>query len=672
MIKVIVNDIELDLRSDTVVALTRKSASIGSLQNRFSSFTNKFTVPATKKNRDALGVRQFEDFSGSQYQEQVGKIVSGGIEIATNVTVIIEQVSTDITLSIRAGNGTLFDKLNKWKLRDLDWSGDNHIWNASNVAASDTHDYTDTYVYPLSQTGNQSVLKNTVQANGLIPFVFVKAIYEKIGSEFGYSWTGSSYSDQFFEYLLMPISNLKIGSSFAASLGVSRGVFVTTYNGSIDTGFGFDLNLFGGIDTWLLSISQLNNNTTPFQFITSPTGLGSLSNGYYVPLAGMYRLTYNYDIDVTSKVINGTHYFQLLVQKRNGLSVVKTIAFKNFDLTTPAIDVTVNYTGTITLDFTIDEEDLNFYNQDANDFVVALVKFHELVTPPGYAIIKTNGNSFVVEPIAIEKTTYGRPISLGDHLPDWTLGKFIKEVGNIFAAFYDVNEFTKEIEIIRLDEIAANKVEAVDWSDKLDLSFPAEVSYILDGIGRTTTWQWKDDLIYTKTIQVANEQLPDVQKYLESDASFSLGLNIAAKTTPVISIPVWDSEKRIISMDGIPRFAIYRSEASSVNIFGTNIGDPNTSVTKNPYPAAYFDYDNSPYSLDWSELYDDYFWQLLVPMIDRVQKVTAYFKLNDLDIQSFRFKYPVFISKFNRYFFVDEIAEYTGSEQSTKVVLIGI
>jgi hypothetical protein len=51
---------------------------------------------------------------------------------------------------------------------------------------------------------------------------------------------------------------------------------------------------------------------------------------------------------------------------------------------------------------------------------------------------------------------------------------------------------------------------------------------------------------------------------------------------------------------------------------------------------------------------------------------TCYVRLNDVDIQKFKFKYPIFIQHFNRYFYVDEISEYTGKNQSTKIVLMGI
>ena len=129
MIRVIVNDVSLDLKSGAVIALSKKSADIGTLQNRFSSFTNKFQVKNTKKNRDALGLKQYQDYSGTQYTELNGKLTSNGLEIASNVAVIIESVAEDITLTIRAGNGNLFDRLNRTKLSDIDFTYYNHYWN---------------------------------------------------------------------------------------------------------------------------------------------------------------------------------------------------------------------------------------------------------------------------------------------------------------------------------------------------------------------------------------------------------------------------------------------------------------------------------------------------------------------------------------------------------------
>jgi hypothetical protein len=653
MIKVIVNDVELDLRSDTVVALTRKSASIGSLQNRFSSFTNKFSVPATKKNRDALGVRQFEDFSGSQYQEQVGKIVSGGIEIATNVTVIIEQVSTDITLSIRAGNGTLFDKLNKSKMSAIDFSDIPLLvdarWNLGNVYDFRNRDYTQSFVYPIHDTGVQSTINSSLIVKGVLWFYYVKDLFERIGNTFGYSWTGSTYDLDFFERLMIPPANFNISNEFASNFVVKVSIDDFTWV--------FNLNIYAFENT----IINDNYNLTNSRLITG----GIFNNeqvttlAYAAPFVGTYTFEFFYDFDCSVFLpVNGSIDLLILQVSSNTTELNNNkVVHRQRIVDTSSVTV-INFTGTANGFFTCENA-----NEDISVNPIQFIAVFEVVNIVNFSL--NSGNYFEIVSVSAEKTTWNRWLELNNHLPDITIGKFIKEVGNIFAAIYDVNEFTKEIEIIRLDEIAANKTQAVDWSDKLDLSIPFDVTFILDGIGRTTKFKWSSDLKYSKSLLVFNEQIRETENYIESDADYSDDRSILLMPSPTIFMPLWDENSRRVNLDGKLRFAIARDETTFFLRYSP-------SLISAAHKVAYFDYDNSPYSLDWSKLYDDYFWQLLVPMIDRVQKVTAYFKLNDLDIQSFRFKYPVFISKFNRYFFVDEIAEYTGSEQSTKVVLIGI
>jgi hypothetical protein len=122
-------------------------------------------------------------------------------------------------------------------------------------------------------------------------------------------------------------------------------------------------------------------------------------------------------------------------------------------------------------------------------------------------------------------------------------------------------------------------------------------------------------------------------------------------------------------MDGSLRFGMIKNDDNLQIIFPLS---GNNTTTATNYKVAYFSYPGSPYSLDWEDIYDYYYADLLDPMTERIQRVECYVRLNDLDIQSFRFKYPVYIKYFNRYFFVDEISEYTGKTQSTKVILVGI
>jgi len=655
MIKVIVNDVELDLKSNTVVALTKKTASIGTLNSRFSSYTNKFQIPKTKKNRDALGLTQIEDASGTQYEEQVGKIVSGGLEIATNVAVIIESVAKDITLSIRAGNGNLFDRLNKTMLSELDLSDLFHLWNSAQVWLFRDANYTNGYCYPLSQTGNQSTIFNSLQAAGVIPFVFVKALYERISTMFGYSWTGSTYSLSMFENLTVPISTLSLSESFSnlmvgridANSGTQSALYtittLNTYTYLIDYGW--------------TEISDVYNN---FRLTNA------LRREYTVPYVGDYSYNFDYDFTATQSSGANAYFFRAIidiVESNENSGIITVLKSVTLDCYTIA-----NHTGTLS---GVYSNSITSTSEPSHIRLWVRTRLQIQTLSPTVTLASNyNTGEFSITEVKATVSNYNRYVSIADMLPDITIGKFIKEVGNIFGAIYDVDEYSKEIEITRLDEIATNKAQAYDWSDKLDLSIQPEVTFIIGEIGQTTTLQWNDPIKHEKSIAVANEQLPDSSAYVKSDADFSDSATILKYPTPIISMPFWDESERRIIPDGTFRFALIQQESTQPITYTVDGITP--PFTETSYKVAYFDYENSPYSLDWVRLFDDFYAGLFNPMTDRMMKVSAYFKLNDLDIQAFRFKYPVFVAKFNRYFFVDEISEYTGSEQSTKVTLVAI
>lgn len=652
MIKLIVNDVELDLKSDTVVALTKKAVDIGNLQNRWSSYTNKFTVPATKKNRDALGIKQFQDASGSQYQYQNGKLVSGGLEIASNVLVIIESVSKDITLTLRAGNGGLFDQLNRTKLSDLDWDDLNHTWQEGSIIGNRDRDYTHGYVYPLHQTGVQSNTKNTVVPKGMLPFIYVKSAFERIASFFGYTWTGDTYTLTAFEKLTYPVATLKVTHPFTSAFTFWANFQNKTISQNVPTP-SYLPNYEYFVQQTL--ISDPKNCKTDF----NANYLGGPRFGAAMFYTGVYRCEVNYSITykkyAATPLANTQAYIGIGYD--NYLTANKKFV-KRINLPTPTT-VSQTATGTFTFDFTLDA--INYTKAD--NYIIGFRVGHQNCEE-----FTINSGYFKITDVLGEEAGFNREIDFNGMQPDISLGKYIKEVGNIFGAIYDVDEFKKTIEITRLDEIALNKAYALDWTDKLDLGEQIITTFKMDGLAKSMVMQWKDDLNYTKVITIDNEQLPERDEYIKSDADYSLEAKCCLYPDSVSLIPTWDLNSQVMKMDDKLRFASIYDNTTETLIYplGTL-----TSVQTN-FKVAYFYNDQYANTLDWSNLYNNYYADLLDPMTDRLQVVECFMKLNDLDIQSFRFKYPVYIKHFNRYFFVNEIAEYTGKTQSTKVLLVGI
>ena len=52
--------------------------------------------------------------------------------------------------------------------------------------------------------------------------------------------------------------------------------------------------------------------------------------------------------------------------------------------------------------------------------------------------------------------------------------------------------------------------------------------------------------------------------------------------------------------------------------------------------------------------------------------VRAFFRLDSVDIQNLDFTLPIYVSKFNAYFYLNKIVEFTGKDQVTEVEMVKI
>ena len=86
---------------------------------------------------------------------------------------------------------------------------------------------------------------------------------------------------------------------------------------------------------------------------------------------------------------------------------------------------------------------------------------------------------------------------------------------------------------------------------------------------------------------------------------------------------------------------------------------------------AYFD-DNDNYSLNWSDLYLEYFAPVLNGLYPDILVMETNFLLNALDIQTLDFSKPVYLNQYGAYYFINEIKEFTTPNETTSVTLVRI
>lgn len=87
--------------------------------------------------------------------------------------------------------------------------------------------------------------------------------------------------------------------------------------------------------------------------------------------------------------------------------------------------------------------------------------------------------------------TYGNTFNLSLLLPDLMQSKVWLDFANIYGLQFDINEFSKEIKCIYIDDLLFN--DADDWSGKLDLSEKQKTKYKIDNYGQTSYLKFKAD-----------------------------------------------------------------------------------------------------------------------------------------------------------------------------------
>lgn len=620
MINLKVRGIDLDLSSNAVIALTKQVADIGQFQNRLSSFTNKFTLPLTTNNRTLLGIEDIESNSDIPYSLTDCSLWYNGIEVASNSRLVVDEFSDDAKVSLRPGNAGFFDIIKTLKLRDFDLSEFDHLWNRANIVSYKDHDFTDGISYPLINAGNQSEQYGIARTKGLIPGMFVKYLMNRVADFYGYEINYPT--DSLMNELFLLITTQQVGQRISNDVKwvteKATQTFVQTE--SIQLFYlDFDPNW---TDKWSQYYLQ---GSVPL---------------IRIPFRGLYIIKISFDITMAA-----TADCELRLYSFNEQS-------------DPIFSGAVSSSGSYEFIFEFSSEVYSEATLSSLSYVDVLL---ELNITDFTDLLGATMTNLVFECIDndLPETNYNRPISIQDNLPDITFGQLFVEFGNLTGSYYSVDDIAQVINVIKLNELADNKINPFLYQDKIDVSIPTLKKFAIAGYGKTTILKYADESINNFSININNEQIPDTAILIKSTFK-SINNLLWAQDLTTLFIPLWDVEAARIKMDGVNR--ICRVALNSVKIM---LYWESTSVqgTVSFYNIATFE------GLNWETLYNERFDRVLGGLIDKMQYLEIHFKIDEIDLINFDFAKPIYLEKPNGYYFVRSIVEFTGSQDSTKFIL---
>ena len=665
-----IGETALDLDSGTVISTTKRVANIGTLE-RQSSFTNKLNLPATANNLAAIGMVQGSDNSTKKYSKQLGTVAANGIEIMNAAQFSFESLSDRLEVLINSDNAVFFDAIKKTFLREIDLSDLDHLWSKTEMINTIGNTYEDGYIYAIHDSGYQSQFNTSLNCFGIVPSVFVKYLFEKIGETFGYTFYGGPFNESYFESLLMPVIDCKVGARNLVELQCK---FISN---TPKTYISDPLNFYFNFEDY-----DLIENTTGGAFVdkwnVTPNGFF-----YYLHIPANYRLVLDYDITVIESVPgNG-------VSAGLNLNVYRTLngsadSIDGFPFNSFQTGVAGNHTGQIIVNCAFEdfiETTLNPNTTGSENTNV--YAFIEVLNAPGSFAnnsLTINSLSLNIEQITNAPVShYNRLYNIQESLPNWTCGTFVKEISNLFGIIPIVNEYDKTIRLMLFNELNENKTIAKEWQSKIDLTNDINYTFKIDGYGQLNTFEYLPDSTFGYSINIENESLPKEVEYIKSLFNYSRFSRLLNKTFNTIFLNNYNPEVQLNSnytytsmmkFNKAPRIAFLFTQ--NTEVIYSSFGESNVTENTNIPFLGFESQSIFTFNLDWVYLYETFYQSLFNGITNNILKIELEFRLTEFDIQDFDFSIPIYLENPSGFYYVQEIKDFTSSSESTSVELLRI
>lgn len=642
-----INDELIELGEDSVIAINKAIQDVASLQTRNADHTNQFKIPHSGVNNIKLGhAKLVQSTSNKPYRKLDARYISNGVELIHKGLAIIENVDDNYNITVNAGNFSFFDLIKELDLRDIDLSAYNHQWNILEIRNSRTN--TSIFKYPLVDYGTLPVNGNTLNVKNMYPAFFTHSIIRKIVEEQGCTLEGDVLNDQRYLRHLILWSNDKweTENTFEEStVEISSPQQIINYIYSspppvyatwvdFEDSANIISNQFTAPDYMIADINatvEVDYTTGAWQGINTPF--------ISTPQIDIYNVTKSQVIAISGGVLN-TGAVGTLSQN---ISTPRKIIY---NISAPSTQI------------------------DGGDQIVVRLRFGF-----NYDVTATVTDAiFSIK--QLPEIAYGQLYSLQEQLPDISQGDFFKEIMNQFGLIPDFNPLTKKLTLKYYHEIIDNIPIAKDWSDKIDDSEPPQISFRIGDYAQLNKCIYKHDEGVTiglgdSSFSIDDEVLPADGIAIESFFGASDMVDRMFANGSSIRVPYIN---KINTQTGKPqyktsiRFAIDDTKTTGWYLYYND--GVNNLLQISDLPFCYFIDSGQQYNLDWETLLNEYY-PTLIASLRNTKVVRARFNLELLEVHNFNHFIPVYISKFNSYFYVNVIENFKHG-QLTTVELIRI
>ena len=665
-VELYINDLLIDL-DGAKIQTDYSIAEIGAFETRNGFRGIDFDIPKTANNKTILENPDIiNNTSSKPYRRLKARLLVDGIDQLIRFA-DIEGSSDKINVRLYGGITTFFDLIKKKELTELDLSTLNHTWDLATVIASRNNT---TYIYPLidyhadSPNALMTNANNDFNVKQSLPSVTFNTLLAGIVGGVGYALQNNInlFDLQYINnLLLLPVITTDYAQTITDRFNVEGNTNITVVAQTINIGASPSKTVFINCE----NITVDNDNREANETLTFRIDGGSLETRTVTTYTAAADGVHNFRADILFEYINlvNSALMFISVVKVNG-AVANVTGQTQYEIpaNTP-VGVTIPRTLSFDLNVTLSQGEKVF-----------LMVIGSQIS--GFS--RLNTASIKIRPAKLN-ISFGDFIYLQYLLPDLKQSDFFRNYLQMYCAIVQVDEFTKLVRINKFDDVLSNIGLSVDWSDKLDYSSVEEITYALDEYAITNRLLYADDDSVIKPIGtdgalvIDDETLEDERDFIELDYAATeqvtrlSGLNISQIklfTTNDDSPP-----KTEITEEVEPRVLLLENISGSVDYTD---GSTTTNVTTN-LPVTWFIRADKTYNLGFANSLIPSYYKTLEGVLFRTKIIKAQIRLNSLDIYNLDFLKPVYIDKFNSYFYISKISGYDcTNNESTEVELVKI
>ena len=621
--------VDLD-EAKSPIRLTYSVNNLGELKDRQAYSTNSFKLPPTQNNIDICGYPNNPEIIGLQpYRKNTAKIVQNGIEILVDGIAIITSSSiTDINVQILSGLKGFFDTLGEKKLKDLDLSEWDHIWELETVALSQEN--TEGYIYPVIDYGGLSDTEKRADTRQLRPATFRKTIIEQMAIDAGYTISGSYSAYQKYIDSIVPFTNDKFEHSEE---------FIN------------QPNTFSSVARSVNGQQMLNDfrdGTFVFtDYSTTDPGNNWDGDEYTAPITLKVKAKLSYSIRIRDQYKGGAvPSITIRLQKYNG-STWNTFA-ENTHIAQG------EFTDHDYLDQVIENSiDLSTGNK------IRVVWHSEPATDRVYGLLFPNAIIDIkYEPVEV---LYEQEVQLAATLPDITQKNFFKDFLQQFGLIVIPDNYNKSLLLINMEDVYNNKPNAYDISDKLFNSVDNN-SFSLDNYGIRNLAKYKDDDnvvdgLGDGVFYLDNQTLEDEATVIDSIFSATENINKMGGIQVAVI-------KKIEDVEVSSEFKIKTQPRILLNsLLNTDFTFFDATGTQTAFTISVPKFDG----LSYERLIDENYGEI-IRMLYRPYLVTKEILLSETDIANIDWSIPVYDKKTASYYYKNQITYQQGSLSTISLI----